>query len=268
LAAKLVKEKKGSVHRICRLLKLSRTVYQYQLQPSKDAEVKSLLLNLVEKHPRRGFKKYFEELRLKGYSWNHKRVYRIYCDLRLNLRKKPKKRLPPREKQTLVQAKEMNETWSIDFMHDALRDGRKFRTLNILDDFNREALKIAVSRSLTARCVTHYLDEVAQSLGYPQSLRMDNGPEYISHVLKEWAALHHVTLLYIQPGKPAQNAYIERFNRTYREEVLDMYLFKNIQEVQKITEQWMNNYNYQRPHESLKNMTTKDYALKFNQVST
>jgi len=259
-----IKEKKAPVNRVCRLLKLSRTVYGYSAKKPDDGKIKEALMTIVKKHARRGFKKCFGKLRLDGHTWNHKRVYRVYCELELNLRKKPKKRFPPREKKTLEQPKSVNLTWSMDFMSDALMDGGKFRTLNIIDDFNREALKIVAARSLTSKYVTQYLDEVSQLRGYPSVLRTDNGPEYISHVLKDWAKLHDVELRYIQPGKPAQNAYIERFNRTYREEVLDMYLFKNIEEVQEITNKWLYDYNHERPHESLKNMTPHGYAIKYN----
>lgn len=257
-----VNNNKVSAYRVCRLLKLSRTVYGYRAKKTDDTEIKEALEIIVKKHVRRGFKKCYDKIRLDGHLWNHKRVYRVYCELGLNLRKKPKKRFPSREKQVLAQPNNINLMWSMDFMSDALMDGRKFRTLNIIDDFNREALRIVAARSLTSKYVTQYLDEVSEIRGYPQSLRTDNGPEYISHVLKDWAKLHGVKLIYIQPGKPAQNAYIERFNRTYREEVLDMYLFKSIEEVQEITDKWSYDYNYERPHESLKSMTPHGYAMK------
>ncbi len=237
-------------------------MYGYHPKKIDDAELKEALKNIVKKHVRRGFKKCYDTIRRDGHVWNHKRVYRVYCKLGLNLRKKPKKRFPSREKQVLEQPNEINLMWSMDFMSDALMDGRKFRTLNIIDDFNREALKIVAGRSLPSKYVTRYLDEVSEVRGYPRSLRIDNGPEYISHVLKDWAKLHNVSLNHIEPGKPAQNAYIERFNRTYREEVLDMYLFKSIEEVQEITDKWSHEYNHERPHESLKSMTPHEYAMK------
>ncbi len=209
------KEKKAPINRVCRILKLSRTAYSYRAK-KRDDGVKEALMAIVKEHARRGFKKCFDKLRLDGRAWNHKRMYLVYCELGWNLRKKLKKRFPPREKKVLEQPKAINLTWSMDFMSDALMDGRKFRTLNIIDDFNREALKIVAARSLTSKYVTQYLGEVSQLRGYPSVLRTDNAPEYISHVLKDWAKLHDVELRYIQPGKPAQNAYIERFNRTYR----------------------------------------------------
>jgi putative transposase len=206
----------------------------------------------------------FPMLRRKGFGWNNKRVYRVYCELNLNLRKRPKKRLPSREKLPLVQPAYINACWSLDYMSDALINGRRFRTVNVLDDCNREALGIRASFSLPSERVTEFLDEIAARRGYPNQLRVDNGPENISMVMMQWAQRHHVTVQYIQPGKPAQNAYIERFNRTYREEILDMNLFYGISHVQAITDEWLIKYNGQRPHESLGNLTPWEFSEKLS----
>ncbi len=144
-----------------------------------------------------------------------------------------------------------NTCWSMDFMRDSLVSGGSYRTLNIIDDFNREALGIEIDRSLPAERVTRKLDCIAEWRGYPKYIRVDNGPEFISHKLHQWAEKHHVDLDFINPGKPAQNAYIERFNRTYREDVLDLYLFSDLDEVRERTTRWMYEYNAERPHESL-----------------
>jgi putative transposase len=154
-----------------------------------------------------------------------------------------------------------NQSWSLDFMSDSLSNGRAFRTLNILDDYNREALWIEVDTSLPAERVIRVLDVLLLWRGTPRQIRMDNGPELISQRLAEWAQEHHVELAHIQPGKPAQNAYIERFNRTFREEVLDAYLFDDLQEVRAITEHWLYEYNTIRPHEALQGLTPKQYAI-------
>ena len=239
---------------------LSKTVYYYQPKLLDDNEIKESLALLVKKHPRRGFKKFFEELRGNGYLWNHKRVYRVYCEMGLNLSRKPKKRIPKREAQKLLQPLMLNECWSMDFMSDATTDGRKFRTFNVLDDFNRECLAIKISRSLPAKKVIEILDELALWRGYPKKIRTDNGPEYISKDFVAWAKRRAIELCYIQPGKPAQNGFIERFNRTYREEVLDMYMFGSVDEVKEITEKWLEDYNNNRPHEALKNIAPKQFS--------
>jgi putative transposase len=241
---------------------LSRTVYFYQPKLAEDEEIKNVLKELANKHCRYGFKKMFHKIRQSGHRWNHKRVYRVYCDMQLNLRRKPKKRLPKREKMALMQPHQMNQSWSMDFMSDALMTGTRFRTVNVIDDCNREALGIKANKSLPAKRVIEFLDFIAFSRGYPMQLRVDNGPENISKEMQAWAKKQGVHIHYIQPGKPAQNAYIERFNRTYREEVLDMYLFKNIADVQAITDEWMVEYNNERPHESLGNLSPKKFIEK------
>jgi putative transposase len=229
------------------------------VQPSDDHVIAQTLTKLAEKHKRYGFRKLFQKTKKAGFTWNHKRVYRVYCSLKLNLKRKPKKRLPTRVKVPLQVPTHTNLSWSLDYMSDALVNGKRFRTANVIDDCNREALGIKANSSLTSRQVTEFLDIIALDKGYPKQLRMDNGPENISKTMKCWALQHNVQLLYIQPGKPAQNAYIERFNRTYREEILDMHLFNNIQEVQLITQQWIDEYNTQRPHCSLGNLTPHEF---------
>ncbi len=151
---------------------------------------------------------------------NNKRVYRVYCELKLNKRKRPKKRLPSREKLPLVQPEQINLCWSLDYMSDALMKGRQFRTVNVIDDFNREALGIRAGFSLPAERVVEFLDEIAEKRGYPLELRVDNGPENISSTMSNWAANNHVTIKFIQPGKPAQNGYIERFNAPFAKRYL------------------------------------------------
>lgn len=143
-------------------------------------------------------------------------------------------------------------------MHDALICGRRFRTFNVVDDFNREALLIEIDLNLLAQRVDRVLDRIAANRGYPAMLRMDNGPEFISLILVDWAETHAVRLEFIEPGKPTQNAFIERFNRTYRTEILDFYLFRTLNEVREITERWLSEYNCERPHESLNNLTPEE----------
>jgi len=262
LANYAIKEHQISINRACKLMNLSRSVYHYKSTSVEDTEINQVLKELAEKHCRYGFKKMFQKIRQRGYQWNHKRVYRIYCDMQLNLRRKPKKRLPVRERKVLVPPERINRSWSMDFMSDALMNGKRFRTVNIIDEWNREGLGIKASVSLPAKRVTRYLDLIACRRGYPLQLRLDNGPENISKEMVQWAKEHKVHIHYIQPGKPAQNAYIERFNRTYREEVLDMYLFRNISDIQTITDEWLKEYNGERPHESLGNLTPWGYMEK------
>lgn len=250
-----------SQRRACQIVSLSRSVLSYPGKPRDDGPVITALQQLAEQHTRWGFGKLFQSLRLRGHPWNHKRVYRVYCAMKLNLRIQRRKRLPKRFPEVLAQPSLPNHCWSMDFMSDALLSGRRFRTLNIIDDFDRQALAIEVDFSLPAERVLRVLDRLAEWHGYPRLIRCDNGPEFISNALMAWAQQHHVVLDFIQPGQPAQNAYIERFNRTYREEVLDSYLFRSLQEVRAITHEWMNSYNQQRPHDALHGLTPAGFRL-------
>jgi len=260
LAKEALQENQLSERQACRYLGISRTAYRYQSQKAGDEEIIELLEEIAARKPRWGFKKMHDYLKNQGYGWNHKKVRRIYREIGLNIRVKPKKRLPVRTPKPLSEPEEANVSWSLDFMSDSLACGRAFRTLNIIDDFNREALWIEVDTSIPAERVIRVLDHLALWRGYPQQLRIDNGPELISHKMAAWARQQHVELAFIEPGKPAQNAYIDRFNRTYREDVLDAYLFTTIQEVQAITEEWLSEYNTVRPHDALGGQTPYQYA--------
>jgi len=262
LAKFAVAEHGLSERQACKILNLSRSVYHYQAQKPDDSQIAQELLQLADCYPRWGYRKMIDYLRNQGYGWNHKRIYRVYCDLALNLKRKPKKRLPARAAQELAQPTQANQSWSLDFMSDSLANGKAFRTLNILDDFNREALWIEVDSSLPAERVIRVLEMVMLWRGKPKQIRMDNGPELISHRLEEWAQEHHIELAHIQPGKPAQNAYIERFNRTFREEVLDAYVFSSLEEVRHVVEAWLETYNAIRPHESLQGLSPYQFAIQ------
>jgi putative transposase len=264
LVAYVIGEHGLSVRQACRAVDLSRTVYAYHRKPDRDTEVIAVLQELVERFPRYGFKKLFQLIRRRGHHWNHKRVYRVYCGLRLNMRRKGKKRLPSRNPAPLTVPDRVNRCWSMDFMSDALWDGRRFRTFNVVDDFNREVLGIDIDTNLPGPRVQRFLDRIAAWRGYPEKMRVDNGPELTSVILADWAEEKGVELEFIEPGKPAQNAFIERFNRTYRHEVLDMYVFQTLSEVREITDNWLMEYNEIRPHESLGNLTPEEYR-KANQ---
>ena len=164
------------------------------------------LLELTSKHPAIGFWQCYHRIRLMGHRWNHKQVCRVYTALKLNIRHKIKKRLPARAKQQLFQPETANQVWSLDFMHDSLWDGRGFRMLNVMDDYNRQVLWIETDTSLPALRVIRVLDQLKESRGLPEMIRVDNGPEFISRKLDNWCKENHVTLAFIQPGKPTQNA--------------------------------------------------------------
>ena len=210
---------------------------------------------LSDLHSRWGFWMMYHRLRNLGFRWNHKRVYRVYTQMRLNLRTKRKKRLPARVKVPLLSLIKPNITWSLDFMHDTLSTGKSVRSFNVIDDFNREVLAIAIDKSLPSARVIRELDQLIDWRGKPEKIRSDNGPEFISSNIEEWCLKNSIIWEYIQPGKPTQNSLIERFNRTFRQDILDRYMFDNLADFRKYVQDWMWMYNNERPHSALGHLT-------------
>jgi putative transposase len=261
-----VKEHGLPIQRACRIVGLSRAAF-YRVPSSRvqrDATVIAALSAMVEKRPRWGFWKCFDRLRIDGHGWNHKRVHRVYCALRLNLPRRTKRRLAARDPLPLEAPNALNRIWSLDFMHDALYDSRRFRTLNVLDDGNREALGILVGFSIPSQRVIRFLEQLIELYGKPDAFRLDNGSELTSHAFVDWAKERGIQLRFIEPGKPNQNAFIERFNRTYRTEVLDAYVFEGIDQVQRLSDGWLVEYNEERPHNSLGRVPPLTYMPMIN----
>jgi len=257
MAATAVERRGVSIAVACRTFGVSETCYRYSpLLSDENEQIADLLVGLTDARKTWGFGLCFLHLRnIKGHPWNHKRVYRIYRALELNLRIKPRKRLKRDKPDALAVPDAPNMTWSMDFMADRLGDGRQFRLLNVLDDFNREGLGIEVDFSLPAERVIRSLDRIIEWRGKPSTIRVDNGPEYISTKLLEWAEKQGVTLQHIQPGQPQQNAYIERYNRTVRHEWLDQYIIETIEEAQDFATQWLWTYNNDRPNMGIGGIT-------------
>ena len=210
-------------------------------------------------HPRFGYRKRFVLLRRAGHGWNHKRVWRVYCAMKLNIRRGFKKRYRPEATGVLLQPIRPNQAWSVDFMSDALHDGRAFQTFNVIDDFNREGLRIEVDVSLTAQRIVRVLEQLIVVRGRPERLRVDHGPEFTSALFVAWCEANGVHLEYIQPGKPSQNAFIDRFNGSDRRGVLDAWVFTDLNQGREETEQWLDEYNIVRPHQSLGDVSPVEF---------
>lgn len=257
MAKLAVAQKAVSIRLACISFVISETCYRYQAKLSdENVKIADWLVRLTHNQRNWGFGLCFLYLRnVKGFGWNHKRVYRIYRELELNLRIKPKKRLVREKPEPLVQPETINQSWSMDFMHDQLSDGRSFRCFNVIDDFNREGLCIEVDFSLPSERVIRALEQIIEWRGKPKAIRCDNGPEYISSIIIEWAESQGIRLEHIQPGKPQQNAYVERYNRTVRYDWLAQYLFDSIEEVQDYATSWLWTYNNERPNMALGGIT-------------
>ena len=247
----LSKEHGLSQRQACCTAGCARSTAQYKRHPPDDTAIIERLGELTGKHPAIGVWQCHYRLRILGHLWNFKRVYRVYTAMGLNIRRRARKRLPARVKQALLQPAAPNQVWSIDFMHDTLWDGRSYRLLNVIDDYNRQILWIEVDTSLPTLRVIRVLDALQESRALPKTIRLDNGPEFISHKLDAWCRSHGVQLHHIQPGKPTQNAYVERFNGNMRRELLDANVFFTLDDVRDRAAHWMHDYNHYRPHKAL-----------------
>lgn len=244
-------EEKISVRQACKIVHIARSLIVYRRKQKDDSSLIEALHELVAKHPAIGFWKCYYRLRRQGIGCNHKRLYRVYTMLRLNVRRRAKRRLPERIKEPLCLPAALNQSWSMDFLCDSLVDGRRFRILNIIDDYNRESLAIEIDTSLPSQRVIRVLERLVGARATPKQVRVDNGPEFISDCLQSWCAEKSIELKFIQPGKPVQNAFVERNNGSLRKELLNAYLFFTLAEVRHMAEDWQRDYNSSRPHQAL-----------------
>jgi putative transposase len=261
----MVAERRISQRKACRWrsrvrVGLSRNALKEPIAvKEKDVALQGRIKQLAKRYKHWGLLKIHHKLRKQGGIANHKRVRRLYRSAGLTLPRKLKKRLPESVRQPLPKARACNDCWSLDFTADGLSDGRKFRTLNVIDDYNREILGVEVDYSLPARRVLGLLNKLVERYGKPARLRSDNGPEFISQDFQDWCKEQQIILHWIEPGKPTQNAYIERFNGTFRREVLNANTFSSLAQVRRTVDTWLVEYNTERPHQALKFMTPVEY---------
>lgn len=253
-----------SISKACVAIGLSRASYYRKPKNWREADsaVIDAINQVLAKTPRAGFWKCHGRLRRSGHSFNHKRVYRVYCRMGLNLPRRVKRKLPKRDPKPLEVKPVANSQWALDFMHDTLYCGKRFRTLNVIDEGTRECLAIEVDTSLPAERVVRVLEQLKEERGLPEQIRLDNGPELVADVFANWCDENDIDLAYIEPGKPQQNGFAERFNGSMRREFLDAYLFESLSQVREMAWHWRLDYNDERPHESLGNLPPSVYRQK------
>ncbi len=252
-----------SERRACELNDVDRSSYRYEPRQDRNTELRDKLTELARQKPRFGYRRLGVLLEKKGVAVNHKRLFRVYQEAGLGVRRREKKRLE-RGRAGMPLLSRPNQEWSLDFVSDALANGRAIRALTVLDDFSRESPAIEVDSSLSAPRVTRVLDGVIDERGAPESIRMDNGPEFTSRCFVAWAEGHKIRLIYIQPGKPAQNSFIESFNGRFRDECLNANWFENLADARRKIEAWRVDYNQHRPHSSLAYRTPEEFARQWS----
>lgn len=254
-----------SERRACRVVGVNRATVRYRPQRThekvqQEEEVKAKLVELAAKRPRFGYRRLVVLLKREGFSANHKRVYRLYKQGNLALRRKGRKRLAAVARVPLAQPTRANQVWAMDFVHDTLADGRKFRTLNIVDVFTRECRAIEVDTSLGGARVVRVLERLQDEHEAPERIMIDNGPEFTGKALDAWAYSQKVVLEFIRPGKPMENGYVESFNGKFRDECLNSHWFTSLADARYTIEEWRCDYNEARPHSSLGQLTPADFA--------
>lgn len=252
-----------SERQACRAVGMCRSSFRYGTKPKDDEKIRSRLRELAQQRRKFGSPRLHTMLRREGYQINHKRTERIYREEGLSLRLKKRKKRASQVRVVMDRAERVNQHWSMDFVSDNLFSGRRFRVLTVVDDFSRECPGLEADHSLTGQRVTRVLDRIALTRGLPEVITVDNGPEFIGKALDLWAFENKVNLRFIQPGKPVQNAYIESFNGKFRDECLNEHVFVSIQRAQEIIESWRQDYNTNRPHSSLDDMTPKEFSIAF-----
>jgi putative transposase len=239
---------------------MDRSSFRYQARRSDDGSLRLRLRALAAERPRYGYRRLHILLCREGVHVNRKRIQRIYREESLMVRRKKRRRVAQMPRQAMPSPAKPNARWSMDFMHDTLAEGRPFRLLNIVDDFTREAVAIEVGSSIPGDRVVRVLDRLKQTRGLPQILISDNGPEFTSRALDVWAYRNQVQLHFIQPGKPAQNSFVESFNSRVREECLNQNWFTGLNDARRQIENWRVDYNQVRPHSSLGDQTPEEFA--------
>ena len=250
-----------SERRACRLVGLSRDSFRNPPMASEQTQaLRCRIVDIAHQRRRFGYGRVHDLLRRDFPGVNHKRVYRLYREANLAVRKRKKSKRPLNERVPLQLAKAVNEVWSMDFVSDSLSNGRRLKYLTVADDFSHECVDIAVDFGISGEYVTRLLDRAAVFRGYPDMVRTDNGPEFTSRVFMAWAQTHGIRHILIQPGRPMQNGYIESFNGKFRDEHLNESWFETLQQARNAASIWKQDYNQVRPHSSVGRIPPAEFA--------
>ena len=263
----LMTEHRFRVTRACGLVSISRSLYRYVSRRGDAGPLKQRIGDIAADKRRYGYRRVYVRLRREGWDVNRKRVYRLYRELGLAVRRRKRKRIGPVERRPLPRPGAANQSWSMDFVSDGLANGRRLRCLTIVDDCTRECLAIEVDTSITGSRVKAVMERLADLRGLPRSITVDHGPEFEGQVLDAWAYAANVQLAFIRPGKPNENAYIESFNGKFRDECLNEHWFVSMAHARQVIEAWRIEYNTERTHSSLGNLTPEEFAMKLSKQS-
>lgn len=245
----------------CRALGVSRATQRYTSRREQDS-ILPRMRNLAASRPRAGYRTLGRLLRREGVHVNDKRVYRLYRAEGLSLRVRRRRRCAASPRKQLPPVTQPGERWAMDFMSDSTTDGHRFRILTLIDTFTRRAPGAIVERSIGGPRLVRFLDEVALTHGYPRAITVDNGPEFVSATLDQWAHAHGVQLIFSRPGKPVDNAFIESFNGRVRDECLNTHWFYGLEQARQVIAEWLEDYNNRRPHSSLAGLTPAEYETQ------
>lgn len=246
---------------------MSPSTLRYRPRDDGNADLRQRLTLLAGQHRRHGYRMLHNRLRWEGWRVNVKRTYRLYCQEGLAVKKRRRKKLPVPERQPLVRPEQPNEVWSMDFVFDELASGRRIKTLTVVDDCSKEAVRVAADTSMPALYVTRLLDQIKVERGLPKVIRTDNGPEFAGRTMQDWAARNGVEMRFIQPGKPVQNAYIESFNSRFRNECLSQHWFASLSHMRSVIDNWREDYNHHRPHSALGYVPPAVFAARCRQLA-
>ena len=250
-----------SQRRACQLVGLSRSTLRYEPRRSEEnSRLKAQIVELAQERRRFGYRRIHALLRRDGVEANHKRIYRLYKEANLAVKRRKRRRGVAVHREPLSLPSRRNEVWSMDFVMDSLSNGRRLKVLTIVDDCTKEAIDLVVDFGISGHYVTRILSQAARFRGYPAAIRTDQGPEFTGRALDEWAYRNGVQMKLIQPGKPTQNAYIESFNGKFRDECLNEHWFQSLAHARAIIQAWRQDYNEQRPHSMVGYQTPAEVA--------